>query len=97
MHYDVFISYSRKDYVDKNSNVIPNNPVSAIKDSLRDAGISYWFDKEGVHVGDTFAKKIARSIEQSDILIFISSKNSNKSDYTSKEIALAVKKRKCII
>ena len=31
-HYDVFISYSRKDYKDKNDNIIPDNIVSKIKE-----------------------------------------------------------------
>lgn len=33
-HYDVFISYSRKDYKDKNNNIIPDNIVSKIKEAL---------------------------------------------------------------
>ena len=28
MEYDVFISYSRKDYVDENNQVIPGNVIS---------------------------------------------------------------------
>ena len=30
--YDVFISYSRKDYVDENKNVLPHNVISQIKE-----------------------------------------------------------------
>ena len=37
--YDVFISYSRKDYVDEQNNVIPGNEVSKIKEALTKAGI----------------------------------------------------------
>ena len=38
--YDVFISYSRKDYVDEQKNLIPGNEVSKIKDALTKAEIS---------------------------------------------------------
>ena len=48
MQYDVFISYSRKDYVDDKKNIIPNNVVSKIKDTLSKEGISYWFDEDGM-------------------------------------------------
>ena len=47
--YDVFISYSRRDYVDERNNVIPGNVVSKIKEALTNAGISYWFDEEGIY------------------------------------------------
>ena len=34
--YDVFISYSRKDYVDENNDIIPDNPISKLKDYLKE-------------------------------------------------------------
>lgn len=50
--HDVFISYSRKDYVDEHKNVIPNNnDISKIKTALTEAGITYWFDEEGIYSG----------------------------------------------
>ena len=49
--YDVFISYSRKDYVDEQKNIIPGNEVSKIKDALSEAGITYWFDEERIYSG----------------------------------------------
>ena len=52
--YDVFISYSRKDYVDNDGNVIPNNMLSQIKATFKANGISYWFDEEGIYSGDEF-------------------------------------------
>lgn len=95
--FDVFISYSRQDYVDDNNKVIPGNPVSAIKDLLSKNGISYWFDEEGIYHGDNFAEKIAANIEKSTILLFLSSVNSNASKWTSKEIAAATEWKKKII
>ena len=68
---DVFISYSRKDYIDENKNVIPGNVVSKIKDKLSEAGISFWFDETGINHGDNFVEKIVTHIEQSDVFLYI--------------------------
>lgn len=85
--YDVFISYSRKDYVDEHNNVIPGNEVSKIKEALTEAGITFWFDEKGIFHGDEFAKKIVHSIKASKIFVFLSSFNSNQSIWTANEIA----------
>ena len=78
--YDVFISYSRKDYVDDEGNVLPNNMLSKIKDTLNANGISYWFDENGIYSGDEFASIITRAIRNSKVFLFISSANSNSDD-----------------
>ena len=49
MTYDVFISYARGDYADKNKQVIPNNAISRIKALFDEHNITYWFDEEGIH------------------------------------------------
>jgi len=95
--YDVFISYSSKDYFDGNRNVIPNNVISRIKSHLHAAGISYWFDEEGIYEGDEYAPKLTRAIKSSAILLFVSSSNSNMSTWTRREIATAQKYGKIII
>lgn len=95
--YDVFISYSRKDYVDEQGIVIPGNEVSKIKDALTGAGISYWFDEEGIYFGDKFTEKIPESIEASHIFLFLSTKNACASPWTSREIACADEYNKYII
>ena len=97
MKYDVFISYSRRDYVDENKQVIPGNIISKIKDLFDANNISYWFDEEGVFSGDAFAPIIARNIKSSKIFLFISSENSNASEWTSNEIATAHTYKKKII
>ena len=95
--YDVFISYSRKDYVDENNDIIPDNPISKLKDYLKEAGVSYWFDKDGIIHGDQFASVIVKNIKQSRILLFVSSEHSNLSEWTCDEIATArTYKRKII-
>lgn len=95
--YDVFISYSRKDYVDEHKNVIPGNEVSKIKEALTKAGITYWFDEEGVYSGDEFAKVIVRNIKASKMFVFLSTVNSNQSEWTAREIATAHMHKKKII
>ena len=95
--YDVFISYSHYDYIDENKEVIPNNPVSEIMQLLKDNHLSYWIDEKGIFHGDEFLELLAENIENSKILLFLSSKNSNKSDWTSKEISAATQWKKKII
>ena len=97
MKYDVFISYSHKDYIDENKQVIPNNIISQIKQLLDDNNISYWFDEDGIYHGDAFAPIIARQIKMARIFLFISSTNSNASEWTSNEIATAYTYKKKII
>ena len=95
--YDVFISYSRKDYVDEHDNVIPGNEVSKIMKSLTDAGITYWIDKEGIYSGDKFTEKLPIIIKSASVFVYLSTANANKSRYTSKEIATADEYGKYII
>ena len=92
--YDVFISYSRKDYVDKENNIIPNNEVSKILDRLKQEGISYWIDTEGIYSGQDFKKTIPAIIAASSVFLYISSSNSNNSEWTSNEIGTACELKK---
>lgn len=71
--YDVFISYSRRDYVDESYNVIPGNAIAEIQNVFDENGITYWFDKDGIYSGQEFIEIITGAIAESKILIFISS------------------------
>ena len=97
MKYDVFISYSRKDYVDENENVLPDSPVKVILDFLDEKGVTYWFDKKGLYKGAEFVEVIADAIATSKMMIFLSSTNSNESIYTAGEIFEAIECGKLII
>ena len=97
MEYDVFISYSRKDYKTEDKQIIPDNIISKIKELFTNSGISYWIDEEGIFSGDAFTEAIARNIKSSKIFLFISSENSNASQWTSNEIATANAYKKKII
>lgn len=87
MTYDIFVSYSRKD--------------SAIVDRFVNRfemdGLRVWVDREGIETGDAFKRVIVKAIKESALLVFFSSKDSNASPWTAKEIGLAVNHGKPII
>ena len=95
--YDVFISYSRRDYVDESYNVIPDNAIAEIQNVFDENGITYWFDKDGIYSGQEFIEIITGAIAESKMLIFISSKHSNESMWTAGEIFEALDGEKAII
>lgn len=87
--YDVFISYATRDYMSDSGHVIPGNIISKIQSALNEAGITFWIDKEGLLCGDEFPTTIAQQIRNAKIFLFVSSVNSNQSDWTLNEIATA--------
>lgn len=95
--YDIYICYSRKDYMDEHGNVIPSNPVSTITRILDAGGFSYFIDMEGIYSGDNFAFRIIEAIRCCWIFLYLSSSNSNQSMWTDKEIAVADEYNKKII
>ena len=95
--YDVFISYSRRDYVDESYNVIPGNAIAEIQNVFDENGITYWFDKDGIYSGQEFIEIITGAIAESKMLIFITSKHSNESMWTAGEIFEALDGEKAII
>lgn len=87
MKYDVFISYSRYD----------TNVVNEFVTELESEGFSVWIDRDGIESGDAFKRVILRAIKESQVVLFFSSEHSNQSDWTAKEIGVAVKYKKHII
>ena len=94
--YDVFISYSRHDYI-KDDTIIPNNPISRIMELLDNNHVSYWIDKEGILSGQQFVEVITEAITNSMMLVFVSSESSNASKWTANEIFEAYDEGKLII
>lgn len=84
---DIFISYSRKDA----------EKVNQIVDLLKEQGFSVWIDTYGIESGEAFRGIIVDAIENAKIVLFFSSEYSNKSEWTKKEIALAVDSNKHVI
>lgn len=97
MKYDVFISYSRDDYYDASGNVMAGNTISLILKFLKDNGVKYWFDRRFVQAGESFSKEINEAIENCNFFLFISSVNSNASEWAEGEVAIARSKEKRII
>lgn len=88
MKYDVFISYSRRDYVDCDI-PIPDNIIDKLLMLFDKEEISYWIDKKGIYSADKFMDKICDAIDESYLLVFVSTKNSHESDWTPKELMYA--------
>lgn len=95
--YDVFISYARADYKDDNNNLIPNNVISKITAALKKNSISYWIDEDGIYTGDLFAIKIAQAIKNASIFVFVSTENSNSSQWVQNEVSVAHLHKKPIL
>ena len=84
---DVFISYSRKDI----------QFVHSFLSMFKENAITYWIDIDGVYSGDAFKKVITKAIKASKVFLFFSSEASNNSEWTAKEINVAVRFKKEII
>ena len=95
--YDVFISYSTKDYYDIFGNPNPHSPIADLLTALEDAGITYWIDKQGLSGGTVFPQEIAKQIYNCKAFLFVSSANSNQSTWTMNEIATAHNYGKTIV
>jgi len=85
--YDIFISYSR----------IDTEKTNEIIDFLKEKHFRYWRDVDGSYSGNNYKSIIVQAIKKSQIVIFISSENSNKSPHVEKEISIAVEEKKKII
>lgn len=82
--YDVFISYSWKDI----------DIAKKIYNAIIDAGLKCCFDKETFHGGADFPKVTAENICNSDVFIYLASKNSFHSGWAPDEVAFAKSHKK---
>lgn len=87
MEHKIFISYSRKD----------SDKVKMVTQILDKYSIPYWIDKEGIYSGNNFKEVIVDAIDHSQILMFFSSENSNKSRYVTAEVEYAISCNKTIL
>lgn len=85
--HNIFISYSRKD----------SEKVDAICRLLDSMGLTYWIDRKGIFSGSNFKELIVKAICSTDIVLFLSSENSNGSINVAKEISIADQYNKLII
>ena len=87
---NVFISYSKRDYIGIDGQVIKDNFIDKLLRLLSNNDISYWIDREGLDIGTTYAETIARNIKECDVFLFIFTENSNTSPWTLREISTAI-------
>ena len=87
MKHQVFISYSRKD----------KDVADGLCEVLKENGIEYWIDKEGVYSSSNYKELIVDAIDVSKAVIFISSSHSNASINVVREIGYAVNMNKPIL
>ncbi len=86
-NYDVFISYSRLD----------SSVADEIIVLLKELNLRIWIDRSGDYSGRNYKSVIVNTIRNSNIVLFLSSERSNKSDNVIKEISVAVEQKKHII
>lgn len=87
MHHKVFISYSRKD----------KEVAEHLCNILKENGIEYWIDKEGIFSSFNYKELIVDAIDVARAVIFISSASSNASSNVIREIGYAVNMNKPIL
>lgn len=86
-HYDIFISYSRRD-----------TPVAdRVCAALDRAGITYFIDRKGIAGGMEFPRQLAYAIVNSSIFLLLASKNSYESPYINNEITFAFNRRRTML
>ena len=84
---EVFVSYSRKD-------VEKAKQVCGFLDAI---GFTYWLDTQMINGGQSYKAMIVNAIDHSDVLLFISTENSNASDWCQMEVGYALENRKPVI
>ncbi len=89
----IFISYSRKDTA----------VVDGFYHALKELGFDIWYDIHGIIPSEQWMMKIEKAIEDCDVFLYFSSKNSNcrpeepgKKWYTRIEVTYALKRDKTI-
>ena len=88
MPHNIFISYSRRDLVD----------VKQIKTELERCGLSCWMDLDGIESGaKDFRRKIAPALDDCQAVLFFISEDSQKSEWTAKELGYAQRHGKRIV
>lgn len=87
--YHVFISYSREDDPNFGNDTTAQSPIGQILKRFENAHIRPWVDREGKYIGENYLKEIVKGIDNSEMMLFVSSKNSNNSYYALKEVCYA--------
>lgn len=84
----VFVSYSRRDIE------IVKELISNLRSKLGDV---FWIDLKGIESGDEFEDVIVDAIDNCEILLFMHSENSIKSEWAKKEVRYASSESKKVV
>lgn len=69
--YDVFISYSSKDYLDKDGKEKPGSVISVIRNLLQRNGVKYWIDQKENLTGKMLTHTFSQRIKESRRILFV--------------------------
>lgn len=86
--YDIFISYSRKDF---------QMAKKMKKDIEKNTGAVCWMDMEGIESGAQFEDIIVTAIDKSEMVLFLLSENSMQSKWVKDEIRYAYETGKKVV
>ena len=95
--YDVFISYSSKDYMDSNGKEIAGNVISLITRLFQNNGVRFWIDQKENLTGKMLTHTFSERIKESRIVLFVCSKNAVDSIWVERELSVAFSNGKPII
>lgn len=85
--YDIFISYSRRDYT----------IVDRIVNALNAGGVTYFRDQQGIESGSDFLQTIINAIDNCRLFLCVLSENAYSSEFVLKELDYARQKGKLIL
>jgi hypothetical protein len=83
----VFISYSRDD----------QTAAQLIAKYLSDAGLSVYFDYQGVVSGDSWSDQLGSALRAADAVVVLLSSNSRRSTYVEDELQTALESKKLVV
>lgn len=95
--YDVFISYSSKDYLDKDGKEKPGSVISVIRNLLQRNGVKYWIDQKENLTGKMLTHTFSQRIKESRLILFVCSQNAVESMWVVRELSVAFNSGKPII
>ena len=87
MKYDVFISYSSRDYA----------IVDKIVNALNAGGFTYFRDQQGIQAGSDFLQSIIDAIDCCKLFLCVLSENAYSSNFVIKELEYALQQKEIIV
>ena len=77
------------DQIEEAANRLQHEASVKCSRELEKARLKPWIDREGKYIGENYLREIVKGIDNSEMMLFVSSKNSNNSYYALKEVCYA--------